>query len=267
MGKRRKRKKPKQSKKDAPAAQQDAGIDTQPAVEEQSTTEGDEDVAKAPAAEATVSRVERFKGAAKGFAIFVLGTIAGPFILHLFVGLLPGPGVYADVRLFRAQEGCRFYGVAIWAPERVDHFDVQINFPQVIDDQLIGVAEERELNDTYWFPWAIDRASNGTCVVSASGENNFLDVAVGRAGTTVSVQGSELPRRTYMVLAVATKEGVAPPQPPDFQPRTTPSDFFAGDFYAGDYQYSILGVTVTKPVKVYYSKIGDPTPWPSAGPP
>jgi hypothetical protein len=182
----------------------------------------------------------------RGVAIFVLGTLSGPFIVQWFASVLPAPKIIATVQPMRITRGnpagCTAYEFSISATDAADYLYLKLQFPEKIGSYKVGFPAEDISSPSRPSIQAFEIGKNadGQCNVVQAAVNNDAGITSSAVGNVVSVSGSKLPPSTAIIgIAVANHQ------------RT-------GQIYAeGAYEYTRLGQAIRKPLPVSISAVSE----------
>jgi hypothetical protein len=182
---------------------------------------------------------------ARGFVLFVAGTVLGLYIVRWFVAMLPGPNVEANVQGLRVltgnAAGCTSYMFTLSSDEPIDFASLRLQFPTQITNYRVGYPMENETSNAGpvgMQAWEIGRNEKGECAVVQAAINNSIDVQVAAAGNQLVFHGSKLSAKALIWGMVATSEDKS---------SVTPAPNFSGK---GEYEYYKLGQPVRGVVKI-----------------
>lgn len=195
--------------------------------------------------------------ALKSAGYFFGGIVVTLIFQNLFVSVLPSAGFWIEVRPFPSGEDpCKLHLAMIRNDEEIERFNVKVPIPIVVDSYVIGPSEERVIDEKYQHRIKLDQDSTGKCVISDESRNNYLNLTAAAAGTTLSIQGTDIPRNTFAVAWVVGRT--------DQKPVALIEGSTDQKTAAGQYSYLRLGQLVTKDIPITFGKWGDPMPWPRA---
>jgi hypothetical protein len=182
---------------------------------------------------------------------YIFAGIIGLFGNHYFVLALPKPHVQSSVFAERGQSGsavgCTLYMFQFFADEPVDRAYWKVQLPNVVSRYNVGHAVEAH-RPLHKIPFqgvvsAFGKDAAGRCQLYALNPDS-IDIQSSASGNEVTVHAANLTQYTYILLSIVT---------PNDQSAISP----AATYFEGDYQYTILGQVVRRPIPFRFNGITD----------